>query len=137
MASPVMKFTGGPELVAALRQLPASVGKAVVTKAMKDVVEPMVVDMQAAAPKLTGRGAESIHSAVVSVEGFGATVAVGPDRAHFYLAFSEWGTAKMPARPFMRPAWDSHQREILEGFGTAMWEKLAAAARRLAGKAGA
>lgn len=29
---------------------------------------------------------------------------VGPNRGAFYLAFIEWGTSKLPARPFIRPA---------------------------------
>lgn len=29
---------------------------------------------------------------------------VGPNKGAFYLAFIEWGTSKMPARPFIRPA---------------------------------
>lgn len=32
---------------------------------------------------------------------------VGPNRGAFYLAFIEWGTSKMPARPFLRPAIES------------------------------
>lgn len=32
---------------------------------------------------------------------------VGPSRAAFYLAFIEWGTSKLPARPFLRPAIES------------------------------
>lgn len=137
MASPVMTFSGGPELLAALNQLPAAIGKTVVTNAMKDVVKPMIGDMQASAPKLTGKAAATITSQVRQVEGQGATVAVGPTRSGFYLQFAEWGTSKQPARPFMRPAWDSHRSEILSGLGAAIWARLAAAAKKLAAKAGA
>lgn len=135
MASAVMKFEGAKELEAALRQLPAAIAKTATTNAMKEAVKPMAADMQASAPKRTGEAAASIHSEVVQVEGFGATVAVGPDREHFYLQFAEWGTATKPARPFMRPAWDSHQQQILRDLGAFWWSKLAAAAKRLAGKA--
>jgi HK97 gp10 family phage protein len=137
MASPVMKFSGGPELLAALGQLPAVIGKNAMTGAMKDVVKPMVADMQLSAPKLTGKSATTIHSAVADVEGQGVTVAVGPSRSGFPLQFAEWGTARQPARPFMRPAWDVHGQEILRGLGAAVWVRLAAAAKRLAKKAGA
>ena len=137
MASPVMKFEGAPELEAALRQLPAAIAKTATTNAMKEAVKPMVADMQARAPKLTGEAAATIHSEVVQVEGQGATVAVGPDREHFYLQFAEWGTATKPARPFMRPAWDSHRGQILRDLGAFWWAKLAAAARALARRAGA
>lgn len=136
MASQVMRFSGGPELLAAFAQLPAAIGRTAVQNAMKDVVKPMVEDMQSAAPKLTGAAAATITSQVRQVEGQGATVAVGPTRSGFYLQFAEWGTSKQPARPFMRPAWDSHQHDILRGLGAAMWARLAAAAKKLAAKAG-
>lgn len=34
----------------------------------------------------------------------GFFVDVGPSKSAFYLAFIEWGTSKMPAKPFLRPA---------------------------------
>lgn len=35
-------------------------------------------------------------------EGF--YIDVGPNKGAFYLSFVEWGTSKMAARPFLRPA---------------------------------
>lgn len=32
---------------------------------------------------------------------------VGPSKAAFYLAFLEWGTSKLTARPFLRPSIES------------------------------
>lgn len=32
----------------------------------------------------------------------------------FYLKFHEWGTSKMAARPFMRPAFERKRKEALE-----------------------
>jgi HK97 gp10 family phage protein len=37
-------------------------------------------------------------------DGRGFFVDVGPSKAAFYLAFVEWGTSKMAAKPFLRPA---------------------------------
>lgn len=129
------RFEGAPELAAALRRLPDAIARTATINAMKDAVEPMVRDMQGRAPKKTGEGAASIHSEVSKVEGFGATVAVGPDRDHFYLAFPEWGTARQPARPWMRPSWDAHSKGILRSLGAAWWARLAKAAGSLAKKA--
>lgn len=130
-----IRFSGGPELLAALRQLPAAIGKSATAKALKSAVQPMVEDMQSRAPKDSGEGAESIHAATIDAPGKGLTVAVGPDRDHFYMAFPEWGTATQPARPWMRPSWDSHRKAILEGLGGEWWAQLAKAAKALAAKA--
>lgn len=56
----------------------------------------------AAAPRDTGEGAGSIRAEVVDDE-----VRVSWDRTHFYMLFSEVGTSKMNARPFLRPALDA------------------------------
>ena len=55
------------------------------------------------APKKTGEGARSIHPE----KGKNGDVNVGWDRDHFYMLFSEVGTSRQPARPFLRPALDS------------------------------
>lgn len=133
-----MRFEGGKELAEALRRLPTeALERSTLRAALTEAAEPIVVEMKARAPRKTGEGAASITTQVVPVQGYEATVAVGPDRDHFYLAFPEWGTAKMPARPWARPAWDAKSGEALHRLGSALWERLARTARRLASKAGA
>jgi HK97 gp10 family phage protein len=46
----------------------------------------------------------------------------------------EYGADHHPAQPFMRPAWDIHQRAVLEGIKGAMWREIERAAARLARK---
>jgi HK97 gp10 family phage protein len=48
-------------------------------------------------------GFASIHAEAVK-DGDEWTARVSWDEQHFYLLFSEVGTSKMPARPFLRPA---------------------------------
>ncbi len=76
-------------------------------KAALDRVGEQVADRAAqAAPKASGAGAASIHH-VVGVDGDGAYAHVSWDRDHFYLGFHEFGTSRMSARPFLRPALDA------------------------------
>lgn len=57
---------------------------------------------RATAPSDTGAGASTIRAEEVEGE-----VHVSWDASHFYMAFSEYGTSRMPARPFLRPALDA------------------------------
>lgn len=127
-----LKFDGGAELEAAFRELPFSIAKTATANAIKSLAAPMVDDMKAAAPKHTGEGAASIAASVTDVPGQLVTVAVGPDRDHFYMAFIEWGTARQPARPFMRPAWDRNKEQALVTFNDELITAVERAAERRA-----
>ena len=35
-----------------------------------------------------------------------------PESSPYYWFFLEWGTSKMAAKPFVRPAWDNHLTQI-------------------------
>lgn len=48
--------------------------------------------------------------------------------------FQEFGTVKMPAHPFMRPAWDSNKAKALSIIGTELWVEIKKAADRAARK---
>lgn len=76
-------------------------------KALVEEVGGMVADnAAAAAPKLTGAGAASIHAEVdADDQSVYADVSWTPDR--YYLYFAEVGTSRQPATPFLRPALDS------------------------------
>lgn len=70
----------------------------------------MIADMVRAAPKDSGAGAKSIHAEeFIDEHGYPAS-RIGPDSAHFYMVFHEFGTEKMPAHPFMRPAAKKRRR---------------------------
>jgi HK97 gp10 family phage protein len=45
-------------------------------------------------------------------------------------------TGQMPARPFLRPAFDAAKREALDIFATEVWKELVKVSGRLAKKAG-
>lgn len=139
-----VRVAGLKELDEALKQLPKSVGKTVLRNALKKAAAPVVADAKANAPRDRGDLAESIDIRATltrrqrrmrarrgAVEMF-----IGPSfplGAHGHLV--EFGTVKMPARPFLRPAWDSNKERVLETFGKLIWAELAKAAKRLAKRA--
>lgn len=53
-------------------------------------------------------------------------------RGAFYAAFVEYGTVKHPARPYMRPAYSSNQREVTDGFVLDLRKAIESAVRRRA-----
>jgi HK97 gp10 family phage protein len=59
------------------------------------------------APKDTGGGAASIHEVGPFDDG---SFRVSWDDEHYYMKFQEFGTEKMPAHPFLRPAGDFYSR---------------------------
>lgn len=69
------------------------------------------------APYKTGNLRGNIEKAT-SLKSFGRVeVDIGPNRKAWYAHFLEYGTSKMPAKPFLRPAIDENRdtasREIL------------------------
>ena len=74
--------------------------------------EILVPDIKERAPRRTGDLAESIEAVV---EEKGKDKGAAKVRAtKFYGMFHEFGTSKMPARPFMRPSFDEHKDEVIE-----------------------
>lgn len=49
--------------------------------------------------------------------------------------FQEFGTYKMPAHPFMRPAWEANKNRAQEIIGTELWVEIRKSAERAARKA--
>ena len=46
----------------------------------------------------------------------------------------EFGTARQPARPWMRPSWDSHRERVLKSFAGDLKARIEKAAKRYAAK---
>lgn len=66
---------------------------------------------------LTERSGNSGESFVIDTRIVDGAINVGisnQDNDAFYLYFHEWGTSKMPARPFMRPTFENHQAYIAQ-----------------------
>ena len=54
----------------------------------------------------------------------GGMVRVGPDKRAFWALFLEFGTCKMAAHPFIRPAFDDCKQDALDAFVDVMQDML-------------
>ncbi len=124
-----LSTTGGADLAKRLSLLPQSVSKAILREALKKAGAPMAKRMSQLAPRAPGAPdlADNIGmSSAQSVEGTrlpstAAGIAIGPTKDFFYGRFLELGTVKMPARPFMRPAFDTTVHQALSLFTQEIW----------------
>lgn len=74
---------------------------------LHDAAEVVIEKAQRYAPRRTGIGAESIHAETTLKEKNKVQVGISWDKKYFYMGFQEFGTSKMPASPFLRPAFDT------------------------------
>lgn len=145
-----MNLSGFKELAAALRELGPRVAKNSLRRAVSAGATVVKNDARARAPKDTGEMAKDIlvkrerdtkgeMSAKYSVfvltgkksrlKGKGRNVA----RDSWYWRLVEFGTSKMAAQPFMRPAYDGKKEEAVKVIGEKLDEGIQKAARELAG----
>lgn len=132
---------GLKELDTALAQLPKATAKSALRTALRRVLKPVVTDAGRRAPRDQQGRIE--RSMVIStrlrarqqgqITVGGVTMYAGPTSRIAHL--HEFGTVKMRARPFLRPAWDEHQREVMQKLTAEIWTMIARAAARLARQA--
>jgi len=99
------KVIGAPELDKVLAGLPVPFQRRMLIGGMKRAVKPILKGFRLAAPVDSGDAKKSIKIRVVTRSKFPA-ITIGPDQEHWYLMYSEFGTANQPERPWMRPVWD-------------------------------
>lgn len=150
-----LQVVGYKQLDAALGELPQALRRNVVLAALRKAARPTVRDARSRAPRGKdpkrrgskkqrrskksegiGAGADSIAArAVRATTATTTTIAIGPDAQHWYLRFSEFGTARSRKQPFLRPAFDGNAERAAVDVGEALWEQLARTAARLAAQA--
>lgn len=135
-----VSLTGLDALVRTLlHDLDEAVQVPVLRRTLLAAAEPMRAGMAARAP----RGADPAPhiaehiltkplspSELEAVTDDSAGVELGPEKKFFYGYFWEFGTVKLPARPFMRPAFDAHQGEVLARVGSDLGAAILAAAAK-------
>ncbi len=145
-----LRFTGGPELLRAIRQLPDGLGRKSVVKALKEAGEPLMDGMGARAPIGPGPGphlyrnmAISMHRSLSSLTSLGDSrwnpsdedelaVAVGPQKMVYWGLFQEFGTVRHGPQPFAREAFEAEAPRVLGILLPSLWrliEKQAAKTR--------
>ena len=143
-----MQLTGFKELAAALRELPERVAKNALRSAVNAGASEIRKQAKANAPKDTGLLEKNIYQKQIR-EQSDATKQVffvgvrgakkkkkGEKKVEvpFYWRFIEFGTSKMPAKPFLRPAFDAKKEVAIERIGEKLDERIQKYAKELAKK---
>jgi len=130
-----IELTNREEIVRLLDQIPNAYNSKAVRKLIKYAVAPLIGEMKRLAPVAAkahmgkyglvepGTLRDSISTIdlkrskkVMLLAGPRVKGAFGKVRSGFYGMFLEHGTKTIPARPFMRPAWDSKKEEVIMRF---------------------
>lgn len=116
-----LKIEGGQALARDLNLLSDRVRGRVLREAVRLAAEPMRRTMETLAPREPGAPDIAANIVISRIRKGGAVedadapeykteseeaVAVGPAKGFYYGRFLEYGTVKMAAQPFMRPAFD-------------------------------
>ena len=101
------KVRGADRLAATLRAAGNKLGD--MTQASTTAAQAVTADAKSKAPRRTGRLAASIVG-----EGRRNTARVTAGAP--YAAYVEFGTARVPARPYMRPALAARQAQIVDAY---------------------
>lgn len=128
-----------------LDRLPEELQRKVIQSGLRKAANEMVAPLQAAAPVFTGKLEQSIE---VKAEGAGSRVARqraslsdkllvsagirlrSPGR--YYWHFTEFGTSKMPARPWIRPTFERIHPTALKTFKGYIGKRIEREAKKLA-----
>ena len=149
MAEPFakIKMDGFKEVQKALWTLDKAVGRSVLRSAIKKAGQPVLDSAQANAPVLTGdlKASIAFKSALTKRQRIFSPkmkdeveLFIGPTHPkgrHGHLL--EFGTSKMPAQPFLRPAWDANKDHVLNTLEKEIWNAIERVQKRLAAKAAA
>lgn len=138
------ELVGAKELDKALAQLPRATSRTVLRKTLTKAAEPVLTMAQYLVPvdqgdlKRSLKIGTSLSSRQRKIAGRSGEVMVyvgasHPMGAHAHLV--EFGTAKTPAQPFLRPAWDRQKGKALRIFQAEIWKEIVKAAESLAKKA--
>jgi len=107
-----VEVIGKKELLAKLKAIDTELATKTLEQAAEAGAEVIEKAASQKAPRRTGRLASSITHEVKEKSRTGVEVAIGPDTKAFYGLFQEFGTSKMPAHPFLRPALDGSSGKV-------------------------
>jgi len=136
-----LTVTGGEALAKQLRALGAAVRRKALLRVLKTAAEPIRGRAAELAPIdptseldlkdwMVISATTQIGAAVggewqaAAADEYQAAVAVGPARKVFYGRFVEFGTVKMSAKPFLRPAFDYGSDRALALIREGLWQLL-------------
>ena len=99
------------EVLKKLKEIGSKAEK-IVGKALEESAEIIRKEASDKAPRRRGYLAKGITVSEVKDR----TIDIGPDEKSFYGRFLEFGTVKMSARPFLRPALDTKRSQVKAKF---------------------
>ena len=150
MAKRGMRVTGAKQLDKVLRDLAKvdnRAGRKVMRQALTVAAKPIVRDAKAKVAKRSGNLRRSIGAVSPKGSGTKVSVKVGPRTGGKWKGFHghlvEFGHAlvrggkvigHVPAKPFMRPAWDTNKGGVLRTIGREIGPRIEKEAARLAKK---
>jgi len=121
MPQQVLKIEGLDKLDRRLKELPDKLRRRVMRSALTKAGEPIREAMSRKARRAptpthpeTGHLADNIIVGKPKLTQDGGSVNIGPSKDAFWGLFLEFGTDKMPAVPFARPAFDLEARNALD-----------------------
>lgn len=132
----ITKFTvtGGPEAAQALRALgSAASAEKVLRQALGAAASEVLASAREHVPVDTGGLKKSLAIGSKPAPRYEALVIVGQRGSRRRIShLLEFGTRKMPAHPYMRPALDDSAEHALRAFASAIWPLIAKEATRVA-----
>lgn len=120
MAAGKLILQGDKELIAAMNALTPALEKKVLRTALRAGGKPILAQAKSNAPFKTGqtRRALKLRAMKRSRKNRVGVIVQTKDGDYkgdqFYASFIEYGTSKMAAKPFMRPAFDTKKNESLQ-----------------------
>jgi len=112
-----IEIQGMQELLNKLTEL-GKKGKRIENKALLAAAKPILEVMVSNAPHDSGDGQAALKTSRVYSKGDTKRVLIGIEKGDisevFYMKFHEFGTSKMPAKPFMQPAYEAKKGESIE-----------------------
>lgn len=143
-----MRITGAKEMEKVLKQLPDHIARRVLKSAVMAGAKVIQDEAIANAPigtreKTDWKGRKvgpgilkrSIKRFEIKESDHSVTIGIGIKKGSraFYGRFLEFGTSKLAARPWLRPAFDTKAPEALAKMGKALGKGIERAAKKLAG----
>ena len=124
-----VRIGGMADLERKLKRMKAATAGAHLLKAVDAGAAILEEGMRSIAPIDTGLGAGQITRDTMKSTRTRAEVGVGPGGSGFYLTFQETGTIDHAAQPFMRPALDQMQGDIVDEIRDALRVRVLGVAR--------
>lgn len=97
--------------------------EAIAEKALRKGAEILRAEIERRAPRSTYNGKHLADHVLISSVVNGK-IKVGFHKDFFYAKFLEWGTSKMPAQPFVEPAFNAVKDKIIEAMAAVYREEL-------------